>query len=91
VTALLRRPAAAGSGVVHRITPESAGWRYVGSEVLDLLPGQDVYVHDAGLVPRGYHLVGAPHGFYLYYLNVIAGPVREWRFTVAPECGFLGW
>jgi len=46
---------------------------------------------DVVLVPRGYHPVGAPHGFDLYYLNVMAGPVREWRFTVAPECGFLGW
>lgn len=265
MTALLRRPAVDGSGVVHRITPESAGWRYVGFEVLDLLPGQDVSRHDAGretclvlvsgragvraggqefgeiggcsspfegspwsayvpagvawqaraaaggcelavctapgaggtaprliapgdvgqetrgrgtnaryvrnilpdtstaetllvvevvtpgghwssypphkhdvddppretyleetyyrrlarpdgfavqrvytddrsldetmavgdrdvvLVPRGYHPVGAPHGFDPYYLNVMAGPVREWRFTVAPECGFLGW
>ena len=24
---------------VHRITPESAGWRYVGFEVFDLAPG----------------------------------------------------
>ena len=25
---------------VHRITPESAGWRYVGFEVYDLAPGR---------------------------------------------------
>lgn len=46
---------------------------------------------DVVLVPRGYHPVGAAHGFDLYYLNVMAGPVREWRFTVAPEYAFLGW
>lgn len=46
---------------------------------------------DVVLVPRGYHPVGAPHGFDLYYLNVMAGPVRKWQFTVAPEFGFLGW
>ncbi len=46
---------------------------------------------DVVLVPRGYHPVGAPHGFDLFYLNVMAGPVREWRFTVAPEHAFLGW
>ena len=44
---------------------------------------------DVVLVPRGYHPVGAPHGFDLYYLNVMAGPVREWRFTMAPDHAFL--
>lgn len=46
---------------------------------------------DVVLVPRGYHPVGAPHGFDLYYLNVMAGPVRDWKFTMAPEHAFLGW
>ena len=31
---------------------------------------------DVVLVPRGYHPVGAPHGYDLYYLNVMAGPKR---------------
>jgi 5-deoxy-glucuronate isomerase len=44
---------------------------------------------DVVLVPRGYHPVGAPHGFELYYLNVMAGPVRAWKFTTAPEHAFL--
>ncbi len=46
---------------------------------------------DVVLVPRGYHPVGASHGFDLYYLNVMAGPVRKWHFTIAPEYAFLGW
>jgi 5-deoxy-glucuronate isomerase len=46
---------------------------------------------DVVLVPRGYHPVGAPHGFDLYYLNVMAGPVRAWKFTMSPEHQFLGW
>jgi 5-deoxy-glucuronate isomerase len=46
---------------------------------------------DVVLVPRGYHPVGAPHGFDLYYLNVMAGPVRAWRFTMSPDHAFLGW
>jgi 5-deoxy-glucuronate isomerase len=45
--------------------------------------------NDVVLVPRGYHPVGAPHGFDLYYLNVMAGPVRQWRFTIAPDHAFL--
>ena len=36
---------------------------------------------DCVLVPRGYHPVSAAPGFDLYYLNVMAGPVRQWRVT----------
>lgn len=44
---------------------------------------------DVVLVPRGYHPVSAAHGFDLYYLNVMAGPVRRWQFTTAPGYEFL--
>lgn len=37
------------------------------------------------LIPRGHHPCGVPHGFELYYLNVMAGPRRAWRFVPAPE------
>jgi 5-deoxy-glucuronate isomerase len=40
---------------------------------------------DVVLVPRGYHAVAAAAGYDCYYLNVMAGPVREWRFTVDPD------
>jgi 5-deoxy-glucuronate isomerase len=33
---------------------------------------------DLVLVPRGYHPVCAPHGYDVYYLNVMAGPERKW-------------
>ena len=36
------------------------------------------------MVPRGYHPVGAAHGYDLYYLNVMAGPSREWVFKNDP-------
>ena len=39
---------------------------------------------DVVLVPRGYHPVGTPHGYRLYYLNVMAGPRRIWRFRNDP-------
>ena len=39
---------------------------------------------DVVLVPRGYHPVGAPHGYDLYYLNVMAGPHRHWIFRNDP-------
>jgi 5-deoxy-glucuronate isomerase len=44
---------------------------------------------DVVLVPRGYHPVGAPHGFNLYYLNVMAGPKRAWRFRYDPDQQWL--
>jgi 5-deoxy-glucuronate isomerase len=39
---------------------------------------------DVVMVPRGYHPVGAPHGYDLYYLNVMAGPHRKWIFRNDP-------
>ena len=36
---------------------------------------------DLVLVPRGYHTVSAAPGYDLYYLNVMAGPRREWKVT----------
>ena len=39
---------------------------------------------DVVMVPRGYHPVGAPHGYDLYYLNVMAGPHRHWIFRNDP-------
>ncbi|OBZ09483.1 5-deoxy-glucuronate isomerase [Bacillus sp. FJAT-26390] len=34
----------------------------------------------AVMVPRGYHPVSAPPGYDCYYLNVMAGPTRIWKF-----------
>ncbi|OLP57466.1 5-deoxy-glucuronate isomerase [Rhizobium rhizosphaerae] len=44
---------------------------------------------DVTLVPRGYHPVAAIHGYDLYYLNVMAGPSRVWKFHNAPEHAWL--
>ena len=41
--------------------------------------------HDVTLVPRGHHPCGAPYGYDLYYLNVMAGPLRKWRFQNDPD------
>ena len=63
---------------------------------------QRVYTDDGGLdetmavsdgdvvpVPRGHHPSGAPYGFEMYYLNVMAGPLRKWRFVPAPEVEWI--
>lgn len=44
---------------------------------------------DVVLVPRGYHPVGAAHGYDLYYLNVMAGPRRAWRFANDPAHAWM--
>ncbi len=44
---------------------------------------------DVVLVPRGYHPVSAPPGYDLYYLNVMAGPTREWKFKNDPDHEWL--
>ncbi|HZG60976.1 MAG TPA: 5-deoxy-glucuronate isomerase [Anoxybacillus sp.] len=40
---------------------------------------------DVVLVPKGYHPVSAPPGYEVYYLNVMAGPVRTWKFRNDPD------
>jgi 5-deoxy-glucuronate isomerase len=44
---------------------------------------------DVILVPRGYHVVGAAAGYDTWYLNIMAGPVRVWQFTVDPDHRWL--
>ena len=46
-----------------------------------------IVIHDGTLVAvrAGYHPVVVAPGYELYYLNVMAGPVREWRFTDDPD------
>ncbi|HZS76397.1 MAG TPA: 5-deoxy-glucuronate isomerase [Ktedonobacteraceae bacterium] len=47
---------------------------------------ETVAVHDGDLVlvPKGYHVVSTPPGFDDYYLNVMAGPHRVWKYQVDP-------
>jgi len=40
---------------------------------------------DLVMVPEGYHPVGVPHGYQSYYLNVMAGPSRNWIFNNDPD------
>jgi 5-deoxy-glucuronate isomerase len=44
---------------------------------------------DVSMVPRGYHPVGAAHGYDLYYLNVMAGPRRVWRIHNDPAHSWM--
>lgn len=40
---------------------------------------------DVVIVPVGYHPVGVPDGYVSYYLNVMAGPRRIWKFHNDPD------
>ena len=44
---------------------------------------------DVVLVPKGHHPCGAPYGFEMYYLNVMAGPRRNWRFENHPDFDWI--
>ena len=44
---------------------------------------------DVVMVPRGYHPVAAIAGYDLYYLNVMAGPKRTWKFHNEPAHEWL--
>jgi 5-deoxy-glucuronate isomerase len=44
---------------------------------------------DVVLVPKGYHPCATCHGYDLYYLNVMAGPKRTWKFHNATEHEWL--
>ncbi|HUC91076.1 MAG TPA: 5-deoxy-glucuronate isomerase [Paenibacillus sp.] len=44
---------------------------------------------EAVLVPKGYHPVSAPPGYDCYYLNVMAGPRRVWKFHNDPDHAWI--
>jgi 5-deoxy-glucuronate isomerase len=70
----------------HRLKPaEGFGLQRVYTDDGTLDETMAVADGDVVLVPRGHHPCGAPYGFEMYYLNVMAGPLRKWRFVPAPE------
>jgi 5-deoxy-glucuronate isomerase len=74
----------------HRIRPERGfALQRVYSEDGSLDETLTFHDGDVVLVPKGYHVVSAPPGYDLYYLNVMAGPVREWRIKNHPDHEWL--
>jgi 5-deoxy-glucuronate isomerase len=74
----------------HRIQPtQGFALQRVYTEDRSLDETLTVGDGDTVLVPRGYHVVSAPPGYDLYYLNVMAGPVREWRIQNDPDHEWL--
>ncbi len=70
----------------HRLNPtQGFGVQRVYTEDGTLDETMAVKNHDVVLVPRGHHPCGAPYGYEMYYLNVMAGPRRNWRFENDPD------
>jgi len=69
----------------HRLKPaQGFAFQRVYTDDRSLDESLAVEDHDVVMVPRGYHPVVVPHGYESYYLNVMAGPKREWHFKNDP-------
>ncbi|MFM2274852.1 MAG: 5-deoxy-glucuronate isomerase [Pseudomonadota bacterium] len=69
----------------HRLNPpQGFAFQRVYTDDRSIDEACAVENHDVVMVPRGYHPVVAPHGYDLYYLNVMAGPNRFWVFKNDP-------
>ena len=74
----------------HRLNPRQGfGFQRVFTEDGSLDETVCVHDHDVVLVPEGHHPCGAPFGYEMYYLNVMAGPLRKWRFKNHPDHAWL--
>ncbi|MER0238012.1 5-deoxy-glucuronate isomerase [Fulvimarina sp. MAC8] len=74
----------------HRLDPASGfAFQRVYTDDGSLDEVMAVRDGDVVCVPRGHHPCGAPYGFEMYYLNVMAGPLRKWRFVAAPEVEWI--
>jgi 5-deoxy-glucuronate isomerase len=69
----------------HRLDPaQGFAFQRVYTDDRSLDESMAVEDHDVVMVPRGYHPVVVPYGYRSYYLNVMAGPTREWHFKNDP-------
>ena len=74
----------------HRLNPPQ-GFAFQRVYTDDGALDETMCIHDGDvvLVPKGYHPCGTAHGYDLYYLNVMAGPQRLWRFNTEPAHRWL--
>ena len=74
----------------HRFNPpQGFGFQRVYTDDRSLDEAMAIEDGDVTLVPKGYHPCAATHGYDLYYLNVMAGPKRTWKFHNAKEHEWL--
>lgn len=74
----------------HRLNPAGGfGLQRVFTEDGSLDETMAVADGDVVLVPKGHHPCAAPYGIEMYYLNVMAGPRRAWRFANHPDFDWI--
>ena len=74
----------------HRLNPEKGyGIQQIWTDDGSLDETYKVRNQDVVLVPKGYHPCGVPYGYEMYYLNVMAGPIRKWRFKNDPDHNWI--
>lgn len=74
----------------HRLNPSQGyGHQRVFTEDGEIDETYSFNDHDVVLVPKGHHPCGVPYGYELYYLNVMAGPLRKWRFQNHPDHNWI--
>ena len=74
----------------HRLSPpQGYGVQRVYTDDRSLDETMAFGDRDVVLVPKGYHPVGVAHGYDLYYLNVMAGPKKVWKFHNDPDHEWL--
>lgn len=74
----------------HRLNPNQGfAFQRVYTDDRALDEAMAVEDGDVVLVPKGYHPCATIHGYDLYYLNVMAGPKRVWKFHNAKEHEWL--
>ncbi len=70
----------------HRLNPpQGFGFQRIYTEDGSLDESFAIQNGDLVLVPKGHHPCAAPYGYEMYYLNVMAGPLRKWRFKNDPD------
>ncbi len=70
----------------HRLDPpQGFGVQRVYTDDRTLDETMAVSDGDVVLVPKGHHPCAAAYGYDMYYLNVMAGPLRKWRFQPDPD------
>ena len=74
----------------HRLNPaQGFGVQRVYTEDGTLDETMAISDEDVVLVPKGHHPCAASYGYEMYYLNVMAGPLRKWRFKNDPAHNWI--
>jgi 5-deoxy-glucuronate isomerase len=74
----------------HRFNPpQGYGFQRVYTDDRSLDEANLIEDGDVVMVPKGYHPVATLHGYDSYYLNVMAGPKRIWKFHNEPAHEWL--